>query len=423
LINEFGFSKFIFLISILRHQMNNLKRQKEMLEQKIMEHYKNTPSQKQKNNNNHNLMDMFSSKTRQLVQKVRNKSSTTNQSECNSKSSNDLTNNELEKANSTKMSAFCHKYSADDVNYLSIQPKLETAINGSSTSKQQIVSCLSSSSTSSSSSSSSSSCIPEQTNGNGNTHPHEQLNSITPPKESTNSKLLVANARQTPNSKLDPKSLKLGRRPVSICSSTCSSPLPLTSSPTTVSISHSRTPNQLDVSRNLMSKLVNQSPTSSCSSSTYSSASLLSKVTTAHTPPFRGNALIKDATPITALITKKPNLNSIQLLNSSPINAGKPLVSNGKPQRIAARIADSLSKLRTSSDMPNNNYEDIIEPIRDEREDEDEDEEDEDDDNEHVKKYSNLCKDARLNASNSSSGKQHSVSKTSNEIWLEYGCI
>lgn len=118
---------------------------------------------------------------------------------------------------------------------------------------------------------------------------------------------------------------------------------------------------------------------------------------------------------------------------NSPINAGKPLVGTGKSQRIAARIADSLSKLRTSSDMPNNNYEDIIESNRNEHDDEDEDEENEvedeeeeeedDDDNEHVKKYSNLCKDARLNASNSSSSKQHSVSKTSNEIWLEYGCI
>jgi hypothetical protein len=142
---------------------------------------------------------------------------------------------------------------------------------------------------------------------------------------------------------------------------------------------------------------------------------------------------MKDTTPITALITKKPNLNSIQLLNS-PINAGKPLVSSGKSQRIAARIADSLSKLRTSSDMPANNYEDIIEANGNEpsQEDEDDDEENEDehdeeeedeDDDEHVKKYSNLCKEARLNASNSSSSKQHSVSKTSNEIWLEYGCI
>ena len=122
------------------NQLNNLKRQKEMLEQKIMEQYKNSPSsQKQKNkkilngsgNNNAGLLKQF-------VQKVRNKSASyTVTSDTNSASSitpnnnnnqyhSDLTEDSDSNANNNvniHNGSFCHKYSADDVNYLTIQSK------------------------------------------------------------------------------------------------------------------------------------------------------------------------------------------------------------------------------------------------------------------------------------------------------------
>jgi hypothetical protein len=125
------------------NQLNNLKRQKEMLEQKIMEQYKNSPSSKNQKTkkflngsgtNNAGLLKQF-------VQKVRNKSSAsytvtsdTNSTSSNSNNNNnnnvqyhsDLTEDSDSNANNNvnvHNSSFCHKYSADDVNYLTIQSK------------------------------------------------------------------------------------------------------------------------------------------------------------------------------------------------------------------------------------------------------------------------------------------------------------
>lgn len=134
-------------------QLNSLKRQKEILEQKIMEQYKNCPSMSQKQkgkkslncsgsnssnscNHNGNLIDMFSKTTRSLVQKVRNKSSSNNNAITTQIDDNqhviDTTDshyfNGIDHSNHhphkiVNKSFLCHQYSADDINnYLSVHP-------------------------------------------------------------------------------------------------------------------------------------------------------------------------------------------------------------------------------------------------------------------------------------------------------------
>lgn len=162
---------------------------------------------------------MFSSKTRQLVQKVRSKTSNhaidslsstssinnnlilnvndlTHGTEATSSSSSEMT----EAANSNRTLSYCHQYSADDVNYLSIRQPFAKAtdvpsISSTSASSSAINSknCLSSSSTSSSTSTSSASCL-------------QETSLVTVP-----TKILT--------NKIDPKNLRLGGRPLSICSS------------------------------------------------------------------------------------------------------------------------------------------------------------------------------------------------------------
>lgn len=112
------------------------------------------------------------------------------------------------------------------------------------------------------------------------------------------------------------------------------------------------------------------------------------------------------------------------------------LVQMGRPQKIALKIADSLSKFRQSAEMDlSGNYD------RMNHDTENDDDEDDDDDDEDI--YSHLKQDLivknsngklvksktanqkngtgvlSVNNSNSSSTKN----TNSNEIWLEYGCI
>jgi hypothetical protein len=181
-------------------QLNNLKRQKEMLEQKIMEQYKNCPSltqkqqkQKRSGSNCAGLSHSSSSSSgfgnsgsssssggggliRQFVQKVRNKSSssssnmsTPTQSTTSSHSSNqnELLNLQPHNHNDLLNEEYCHKYSADDINYLNIDSK--EFQNSNSKIKLLGNQCLSSSSSSASTSStSSSSCMIQQQTINNN---------------------------------------------------------------------------------------------------------------------------------------------------------------------------------------------------------------------------------------------------------------
>ncbi len=200
-------------------QLHDMKRQKETLEMKIMDQYKKCPSLKKVGNGSNNgLIDMVSKTTRNLVQKVRNKSSTSlNQSidshtydvitlnPDGSDGTNIYENDGFVGRPGNKNASFCHKYSADDINYMSggvrqvnADPKLPIPGGNNSNSNRNTVSSLSSSSSTSSSSSSSS--IPGA--------------QTTPP---------LAKCSPAPI-KYDPKSLKLGGRPQSICSSICGSP-------------------------------------------------------------------------------------------------------------------------------------------------------------------------------------------------------
>ncbi|CAF0824667.1 unnamed protein product, partial [Brachionus calyciflorus] len=237
-------------------QLNNLKRQKEILEQKIMEQYKSPQKQKTPKK-----VDVFS-KTRQFVNKVRNKSNL---------------DNSVDLSEDSDRQTYCHKYSADDINYLNIKPK-----------DSGVIKCLSSSSSSSSTSSN-----------------YEKPIEVKTPI------------------KIDPKSLKLGGRPQSICSSSCSSPVSQTqsiiSSPSIVTI---KPP---EFKRNLITsspKFTNSSPSSSSTSSCSSSSSVKQN-------------LVQCKSPI-AVITKKPN--SIQLIQSGRT-------------KITSKIADSLKQFRLSAEL------------------------------------------------------------------------
>jgi len=201
-------------------QLHEMRRQKETLEMKIMDQYKACPSLKKTGNGSNNgLIDMVSKTTRSLVQKVRNKSQTSLNQSVDSHTydvitlnpdGSDGTGNLYENDGGfvarpgAKKALFCHKYSADDINYMSGggtgAVTAETKLQIAGVNRNTVSSLSSSSSTSSSSSSSSSSSIPGV--------------QTTPPL-----------AKCSPvGVKYDPKSLKLGGRPQSICSSICPSP-------------------------------------------------------------------------------------------------------------------------------------------------------------------------------------------------------
>jgi hypothetical protein len=391
-------------------QLNNLKRQKEILEQKIMEQYKSCPSSNTKpknkksssnnnssnqsstsnnnnnsqnssqnmntstnsNNNNGGILDMFS-KTRQFVQKVRNKSAS---SSLNTSANNATITNGNQHAqepstpahilnddsdllpHSTQISydpsAYSHKYAPDDIHFMNSreltnalhananymnhmahvnnninrsqpQPSINTAnkavlcANNNVSSSTPKSNCLSSSLSSSSSSSSSSSCV--------------LTNESKEPLEKT-------------PVKLDPKSLKLGGRGVANASPSNGS------SPSVVKIKHlneygrpqvlSQSPrsaglpsshSQPFISTNACSStssaaFTNQSPssasTSSCSSTSsgVSSASLnppsIAKQQLNVTPqkPIQSVAPNLLKSPITGIVTKSPH--SMNLLAKSP---------------------------------------------------------------------------------------------------------
>ena len=120
------------------------------------------------------------------------------------------------------------------------------------------------------------------------------------------------------------------------------------------------------------------------------------------------------------ILTKKNGLNnsnSIQLIaspNSRLINQTPPSASN-KSKKIAARLADQLSKLRDVNNL------DINENAANSnnQNDYDDDDDDEDDDN-NLYQSSNLIKKS---SSNNNSKNNSSSNDKSNEIWLEYGCI
>jgi hypothetical protein len=120
--------------------------------------------------------------------------------------------------------------------------------------------------------------------------------------------------------------------------------------------------------------------------------------------PINGNNLI---------LTKKNGLNnsnSIQLIaspNSRLINQTPP---SNKSKKIAARLADQLSKLRDVNNL------DINENANTNNQNDDDDDDDDDEDD-NVYQSSNLIKKSSSNSKNSSSNEKN------NEIWLEYGCI
>jgi succinate dehydrogenase flavin-adding protein (antitoxin of CptAB toxin-antitoxin module) len=247
------------------NQVNNLKRQKEILEQKVMEHYKNSPSQslKQKskksfssiinnspNNNTNSICSSANTNSnanqgliRQLVQKVRNKSSSSSSqssssSACSTTSSSssssatppiqgsnseinalfnknnmytqpqlisytsDLTDHDSELSLNNNQQTFCHKYSADDINHLNIKEKVASS--------------------SSAVSSPFSSPSQSQSQSINPTKPMTPTTVFTPPKQQQVA--YIVNRSNTPL-KIDPKSLKLGRT-IQPSLSSSSSPIP-----------------------------------------------------------------------------------------------------------------------------------------------------------------------------------------------------
>ena len=134
----------------------------------------------------------------------------------------------------TKNHSFCHKYSADDINHLNVDanPSESPAIlpPAAAAKASTVTSCLSSSSSSSSSSStSSSSCVPVNISIDPASSSSSSSKSalITPTKNQHVAYIVNnSNSNSAPPLKIDPKSLRLGGRPQSICSSLSASPVP-----------------------------------------------------------------------------------------------------------------------------------------------------------------------------------------------------
>lgn len=434
------------------NQVNNLKRQKEILEQKVMEHYKNSPSQtlKQKskksfnsiisnspNNNNNSISSIPNTNTntnqgliRQLVQKVRNKSSSSSSqssssSACSSSSSssssvtpNQISNNEINilcnknnnyttqpqlisytsdltdhdsDPNVNKTHTFCHKYSADDINHLNFKDK--DLIKIASSSPQSI---------------------------------------ITPTKQQQ-----VAYIINNSN-KIDPKSLKLGgRSPFNSTLSSSSSPIPRNSP---IPLKQNDFQHQRALFTTSSPKCNNpknnQSPTASSSSSSSCLSSSSSSTSLAYTqaPPVKLETMltIQHQSPVT-IITK----------NSSPTVVQMPF---RKTQKVAVRLAESLSKLRSDiisyNDISSANH--LLQNHQDDdddNEDEDDDSEDFDDSDEGIQAFSNLKQHEKAllktaskagtttsgpspqNSNLNGTGSANGGNPSGKEVWLEYGCI
>jgi hypothetical protein len=334
---------------------------------------------------------MFSKTTRNLVQKVRNKSSTTNinnntviPTEVNE---NDNTDHGFYSENSHKIvnkSFLCHQYSADDINnYLSVQPNKETVDDLKQiipNNRNVTISSLSSSSTSSSSSSS---FIPQISNDTSSNNKQP----ISPTKKPITS---IVNPI-----KYDPKSLKLGGRPQSICSMTSVTSSSFSSPPPCSSLSTKtkKQPHLNDFKRVVITSSPNNGLTtntnpyliSSSATSPSSTSSSSSSLKLQSTPP--PSSFSSSTSSISNNYLNKNN--SPILLSSLSAKQHIQITPNSK---IVAKIADSLNKFRqaandditsTSADNINNCDDDL-------------------DNNQQIKNKN---------------------AKKSNEIWLEYGCI
>jgi hypothetical protein len=330
---------------------------------------------------------MFSKTTRHLVQKVRNKSSTTNISnntviptEVNE---NDITDHGFYSENTHKIvnkSFLCHQYSADDINnYLSVQPNKETVDDIKQiihNNRNVTISSLSSSSTSSSSSSSS---IPQISN---DTSPNKQP--ISPKNKQIKS---IVNPI-----KYDPKSLKLGGRPQSICSMTSVTSSSFSSPPPCSSLSTKTNKQQHlnDFKRVVITSSPNDGLTTNTnpyllSSSATSPSSSSSSVKLQSTPPPSSSS--SSTSSISNNYLNKNN--SPILLSSLSARQHLQITPNSK---IVAKIADSLNKFRQAANdditlAPADNINNCDDDL---------------DNNQHIKNKN---------------------AKKSNEIWLEYGCI
>ena len=329
---------------------------------------------------------MFSKTTRNLVQKVRNKSSTTNINNNNviptEVNENDNTDHGFYSENTHKIvnkSFLCHQYSADDINnYLSVQPNKETVDDFKQiipNNRNVTISSLSSSSTSSSSSS-----IPQISNDTSSNNKQP----ISPTKKQITS---IVNPI-----KYDPKSLKLGGRPQSICSMTSVTSSSFSSPPPCSSLSTKTNKQQHlnDFKRVVITSSPNNGLTantnpyliSSSATSPSSTSSSSSSVKLQSTPP-------PSSSSSTSSISNLKKNNSPILLSSLSARQHLQITPNSK---IVAKIADSLNKFRQAAN------DDITLTLADNINNCDDD----------------LDNNQQINKKNA---------KKSNEIWLEYGCI
>ena len=310
-----------------------------------------------------------------------------------------------------------------------------------------VSSLSSSSSTSSNSSSSSSSSIPQinyeiiEPNLQRTPLNKQQQLLITPIKQGQFI-LSTATSSITPV-KCDPKTLKLGGRPQSICSSSCSSPIPniqsINNSPSGILnksldlkrsvTSSSPRYNFIMNSNNISNGIVSPSPSYVSASkiqdenSSYSSASIQKQNSS--------NAILLSslsAKSATKILTKKENVKSVQLIpsplahNSTP-QSGKnnySLYANPKAQNFSAKLADSLNKFRMCNEIEEI---DIVLGNKDDDEGDEEEEENENDDEEIAAEFLRKQRDAQSKKVSASFNTSNGNTQKSNEIWLEYGCI
>jgi hypothetical protein len=246
------------------------------------------------------------------------------------------------------------------------------------------------------------------------------------------------------STKLDPRSLKLGGRAQQhqqssiscSTSSTCSSPITTVSNNSPLHLNNNQTtPNKNEFKRVLITSspkppLINHqnpSATSTLSNKFHQSQSspmikspssnLLMNQTQQHQQ--QQKQMIQSPSlhsPISAnnlILTKKNGLNnsnSIQLITSPNNRLTNQTPPSNKSKKIAARLADQLSKLRDVNNL------DINENANSNNQNDDDDDDDDDDDN--VYQSSSLIKKSSSNSKSNASSNDKS-----NEIWLEYGCI
>ncbi len=129
--------------------------------------------------------------------------------------------------------------------------------------------------------------------------------------------------------------------------------------------------------------------------------------------------------PVT-ILTKKAGLNnsnSIHLIQQTNPVARQLLPSSNpnKGKKIAARLADQLSKLRTEVNNLDANFSNEN-PNEENDYDDDEDEDDDELYQAHLIKKSSSS-NLMANSASQSATSTNPTKSSSNEIWLEYGCI